>query len=120
MQQGRKWSWIGIAAMGAMLCAPLGWAAPQQDHQFAKMAAQGNYSEVKMAELAQQKSNNEQVKDFAKRMVQDHSQANRELEQIASKQGINVQKKLDPVDQTEYDRLSKLSGPEFDKEYAKL
>lgn len=117
----RKWCWIGVAALGALLYAPAGWAArPQSDTQFAKAAGQANYAEVKLGQLAEQKSSNETVKDFGKRMAHDHEQSLDQLASIGSKQGIRVPKQMDPEAQAEYDRLAKLSGREFDKEYAKL
>ena len=50
-------------------------------------------------------------------MIEDHSNANSELKALAAKKGITL-----PADVTEdqketYDKLSKLSGAEFDKEY---
>ncbi len=44
------------------------------DRDFVQKAAQGGVSEVEMGKLAQQKAENQQVKDFGARMVQDHTQ----------------------------------------------
>ena len=86
------------------------------DHQFVERAARGGMAEVEMGQLAQQKASSDQVKVFAARMVRDHSKSNEELKQLAQAKGIAVpagpQKSEHGVD-----KLSKLSGPEFDRHY---
>ena len=87
------------------------------DGTFAKKAAAGGMAEVKLGQLAQEKASNEQVKQFGKRMETDHTNAGNELMQIARKQNIALPTGLDPKDQATYDRLSKLSGRQFDRAY---
>jgi putative membrane protein len=87
------------------------------DTTFANKAAQGGMAEVKLGELAKEKASSQAVKDFGQKMVDDHSKANDELKQIASKDGITLPTGLAAKDQATYDRLSKLSGTEFDKAY---
>jgi putative membrane protein len=89
------------------------------DHQFARKAAQGGMAEVKLGQLAQDKGQSDAVKDFGKRMVDDHSKANDELESTVAQENIRLPKNLSAHDQATYDRLSKLSGAEFDKAYAR-
>jgi putative membrane protein len=89
------------------------------DEQFAKKAAQGGLAEVKMGELAQQKGTNEAVKKFGQRMAEDHTKAGEELKQAAMKENITLPTDLDTKDQATYDALSKLSGPAFDRAYAR-
>src|SRR4051812_45963075 len=57
------------------------------DYKFAVKAAEGGMMEVKLGEIASQKSSNPEVKKFGERMVQDHGKAGKELEQIASQKG---------------------------------
>ena len=89
------------------------------EENFAKKAAQGGMSEVKLGQLAEKKGTSPAVKNFARRMVQDHSKANNELNDITSKESILVPNEMDKSDQDTYDRLSKLSGDAFDREYAR-
>src|SRR5690349_13091189 len=49
------------------------------DRSFVEKAAVGGKAEVELGQLALQKAQNDQVKQFAQRMVTDHSQANSEL-----------------------------------------
>lgn len=86
---------------------------------FVKRAAQDGMTEVKLAELAQQKSQSDAVKSFALRMQQDHSQASSELQSIASSKNISVPPSLDARHQKLVDQLSGKSGAAFDKAYAK-
>jgi putative membrane protein len=79
-------------------------------------AAQGGMAEVELAKLAQQKSQNAEVKKFAQMMITDHSKANDELKSIAAKKNITLPTDIGSHKST-LDELSKLSGAEFDKEY---
>jgi putative membrane protein len=87
------------------------------DKKFVRDAAQGGLAEVELGKLATEKASNEDVKKFGQRMVDDHSKANDELKQIASSQGITLPDHLNAQDRALKDRLSKLSGAEFDRVY---
>lgn len=87
------------------------------DKSFVEKAAAGGMAEVKLGKLAMDKGQSMEVKQFARKMVEDHSKANTELKQIADKENMTVPTKLDEKHQAVYDRLAKLNGAEFDKEY---
>src|SRR5690242_10004580 len=89
------------------------------DETFAKKAAEGGMAEVKLGQLAEERGSNPAVKNFGRRMVQDHSKANNELKEATSKENIELPSELDKSDQATYDRLSKLSGDAFDRAYAR-
>lgn len=89
------------------------------DKKFAKEAALGGLTEVELGKLAAQKASNDAVKQFGQRMVDDHSKANEQLKQIATKSNIEVPAALDSKHQSHIDKLAKLSGPAFDKAYVK-
>jgi putative membrane protein len=88
------------------------------DEKFVRDAAQGGIAEVKLGQLAEEKGQNPEVKKFGKRMVEDHSKANEELKQVSTQEGINLPSDMGRKEAATYERLSKLSGPEFDKAYA--
>lgn len=88
------------------------------DEPFAKKAAEGGLAEVKLGQLAQEKGSSQAVKDFGKRMVDDHTKANDQLKDAASKANITLPTDVGPKEQAMYDRLSKLSGAQFDHAYA--
>jgi len=96
-------------------------AAPAKwdDKKFAKEAAVGGLAEVELGKLAQQKASSDAVKQFAQKMVDDHSKANDELKQVASKESLDLPDAPDKKHQSRIDKLGKLSGAEFDKAYIK-
>ncbi|HLH08429.1 MAG TPA: DUF4142 domain-containing protein [Terriglobales bacterium] len=49
------------------------------DKAFVTKAAEGGLAEVELGQLAQQKAESQQVKDFGQRMVTDHTKANDQL-----------------------------------------
>jgi putative membrane protein len=93
--------------------------AKVDDKKFVKDAALGGLTEVELGKLAAQKASRDDVKQFAQNMVDDHTKANDELKQVASKENIPVPEALDSKHQSRVDKLSKLSGEAFDKAYVK-
>ncbi len=91
--------------------------ANSADTRFMDKAAQGGMAEVKLGQLAVDKGSSQAVKDFGQRMVTDHTKANDQLKNIANQKGVTLPSNLDAKDQATYDRLSKLSGTEFDRAY---
>ena len=89
------------------------------DRKFIETAAEGGMAEVQLGQLAAQKGQSDQVKQFGQKMVDDHTKANDQLKQIASTKGVTLPTDLKSADKREMDRLSKLSGAEFDREYMK-
>ena len=85
---------------------------------FVRFAMTANMAEIELGKLAQQRASNMQVKNFAQQMVEDHTKASAELKQAAgSTQSQGQDGQLDPKHRQLRDRLSKLSGAEFDREY---
>jgi len=89
------------------------------DRKFLEKAASGGMFEVQAGQLAEQKSANDQVKEFGKKMADDHSKVGDELKQIAGNKSAQVPATLDKSEQKEMTKLQKLSGTDFDKEYMK-
>ena len=87
------------------------------DRVFVHAAAIGGMAEVELGKLAEQKGQNDAVKEFARRMVDDHSKANERLIGLAKEDGIAVPDKLDPEHEAMRDRLNAASGAEFDLAY---
>jgi putative membrane protein len=87
------------------------------DRSFVLKAAGAGIAEVKLGELAEKQATSPDVKKFAARMVQDHTQANHELTKIVEGRGIQLPTTLDKKHQEVYDRLSKLTGAEFDQDF---
>jgi putative membrane protein len=80
-----------------------------------------NMAEVQLGKLAGERAQNPEVRQFGHMMVQDHSKAEAELKEIVTKHHIDVQmpSQVDDKHRDLQERLSKLKGPEFDREYIK-
>lgn len=89
------------------------------DSSFAIKAAQGGLAEVKLGKLAAEKASSPDVKAFGQQMVDDHGKANEQLKSIAASEGITLPSDVNGKQQALYDRLSKLSGAQFDSAYVK-
>lgn len=92
--------------------------AAMTDQAFAEEAARGGMAEIKLGKLAEDNGSSEAVKTFGTRMVAEHTKAGDKLKEAAAQEHITLPTDLAPKDQATYDRLSKLSGAEFDRAYA--
>jgi putative membrane protein len=90
----------------------------QDPKTFVKKAALDGMTEVELGKIAQEKSQNADVRSFAAQMVADHSKANDELKSIAKKKGYEVPAKLDAEHKAMVTKLGGKSGADFDKAYA--
>ena len=88
------------------------------DRNFVAKAAEGGRMEVELGQLAQGRASSDAVKQFGQRMVEDHGAANQELMQLAANKGMKLDDKTPKPDRL-MERLSKLQGPDFDREYVK-
>ncbi len=122
---------FGVAALGlSTAVATVSYAADPMtnatggnvasaDRTFIEKAAIGGMTEVQASQLAEQKGQSPAVKQFAQRMITDHTKANEQLTQIASSKGVTPPGELDSTHKREVDKLSKESGADFDKAYMK-
>jgi putative membrane protein len=107
-----------VAVLGALSClAAQTGKADHKESAFIKDAAQGGQAEVQMGQMAAQKAQNDQVKQFAQHLQQDHSQANQELTQIAQKLGVNVPSQPDRKETRTSEKLQDMTGANFDKAF---
>lgn len=90
------------------------------DQAFVQEAGVGGLAEVEMGRLAVQKADDDRVRQFGQKMIDDHSRANEELKQAASQEGLDVPTTLDEKHKATMNRLEKLSGSEFDAAYSRL
>lgn len=86
------------------------------DQKFVRTAAQNGLADVKIGMLAVQKGGPE-VKELGQRMVDDHTQINKDMGEVADLMGTMLPKKMTKEDEEEYEKLNGLSGKEFDAEY---
>jgi putative membrane protein len=89
----------------------------KSDQTFIKNAAAANEAEIKLGRLAEKKGSTEQVRKMAQTIVDDHTKVNNQLKTIAGQEGFTIPLELTPDQKAAYDKLSSLSGAEFDKAY---
>ena len=99
-------SWHSLAAQTA-----------DDDKHFITVADQANLAEIKLGDLAIEKSRNKDVRAFAKRMVHDHRMLIAKLKPFAAKYNVTPPALLSTDQDAEYSALSGLHGTEFDKSY---
>lgn len=76
-----------------------------------------NMAEVELGMLAKDKALSKDVKTFAQRMIDDHRKAGNELKTVADRKHLAWPTSLPSDAMTLRDKLSKLSGKEFDQAY---
>jgi putative membrane protein len=90
---------------------------PADSKQFAMRAAEGNLFEIRLAELAEQKSQSQEVKRLAQMLRQDHQQAQDQLKQAAQSAQVNIPTDLPPHKQTKLQAFQQLEGKVFDNAF---
>lgn len=96
---------------------PASGATNQVDRLFVEQLAMGNRAEIEAGKLAMGKAHNGAVEKFARRMADDHTQANDRLAELAKRRNIALPDTPDAEQQTMQQRLRKVSGTEFDTAY---
>lgn len=131
---------FGLAAAAAVTCAGMRTPAAGQDmgsktgsdmnrgrmmkmssgdQKFMMTAATGGMAEVEMARLALQKSASDAVKQYAQKMIDDHTANGEELMRLASSKGVTLPARPDAKQMAMMTKMQKLSGAEFDMMYVK-
>jgi len=104
---------LGIGSVGAADKAK----SDHPDWEFFKEAAQGSMAEVTLGQMAASKAKSEAVKSFGQRMVTDHGKASQELKDLAMAESVTLPTELSADAKALQEKLSGLSGAEFDKTY---
>ena len=101
-------------AILAICLASAASAAEKPSQAFLKKAIEGNFAEIQIGQLAQQKGQNEGVKKFGQMLSDDHAAANQKAIDAAKSMGMT------PPDgpRADYEKMSKMSGAQFDRDFA--
>ena len=110
-----------IALISVVIAASLGVAraadVPGADHRFVKQATEASAAQVAEVRIALKNSTRPDVRDLARRIIAEHTEAGDQLNRMALAQGIPVANAPNAADQRKIAELSTLSGDEFDKAY---
>ncbi len=115
---------IGIAVLAFMSVLALSGVQAQESKQskasdmFMKQAMQGDMAEIQVGKLAQEKGEDQQVKDFGQTLVSDHQQNLDKARSLAQTIGMTPPNSVSAEQKATYDKLSRLSGRQFDREFA--
>jgi putative membrane protein len=107
----------------AVFCVALAAAADRienpavTDQDFVMTATQAGVMEVQLGKLAEKHASDDAVKDFAHRMVKDHTAANDKLMAAAKNVKVAAAAAPDKEAQAAADKLAGLKGADFDKAY---
>jgi putative membrane protein len=89
------------------------------EQEFSMKVMQSNMAEIEMARLAQEKSENGDIKDYAGMLEKDHGAANADMIDFAKDHNISqpgaTREALESIT-----RLKGLSGAEFDREFINM
>jgi putative membrane protein len=114
---------LALAAVSA--CAPAIAQSPGQartahhDTEFLKTANQGSVDEIDLSKIALKKSDSQDVKDFAQKMVDDHTKLLDDMKKFDMEAGVTVPEHSSAGTMAEEAKLELLSGKTFDKAYIK-
>jgi putative membrane protein len=111
-----------FAAAVFAVAAPVALAQSVNDAQIAAIVVAANQVDIDAGKLAESKASNKEVKEFAKRMVTDHSGVNKQATALVTKLKVkpeenDTSKSLKSSGQENLKRLKGLKGAEFDKAY---
>jgi putative membrane protein len=108
----------GATSAGAAAASgSAGGSLSKSDQKILMGMAQANIDEVEAGKMAQSKSQNDQVKSFAQQMIDDHSKALTDAQQVAQQKGVTLPTEPDAKHKAMAAKLEKMNGAAFDKAY---
>jgi putative membrane protein len=93
--------------------------ASRKDRNFIEDVAIGNMAEIQNGQLAQQRAQNQMVRDYANMMVNDHGPAGERLSSLAAALGVTPPTELDWMHRRMAKKLREANEGEFDALYIK-
>jgi predicted outer membrane protein len=119
-RQGKEMGAQGASGMGGSEQAGAAAATSKlnkTDEKILKNVAQANMAEIEAGKLAVSKTQNDNVKSFAQQMIDDHTKALNDVQQLAQSKGVTLPTEPDAKHKAMGAKLSALSGEAFDKAY---
>lgn len=87
------------------------------DQTFVEKTTQDGLQEVEAARLVNSKTQNPQIINLANTLLNDHSTVNNDLAIKAGSASLKIPNAMSPLGQSQYDRLNKLVGEDFERQY---
>lgn len=89
----------------------------EHNAQFVVDAANGNLTEIRLAELAKQKSTNKDIKEIANMLYDDHTAALNDLKVLASNKSISIPADVTDDTKQQLQKLTDEKPSSFDKNW---
>jgi putative membrane protein len=89
------------------------------DRDFVHDIGIANMAEIELGRMATERAASPEVKKFGQMMMDDHTKAGDELKAVATRHNIPLPTALDDKHVDLRDKLQKLNGADFDREYMK-
>jgi len=110
-----------ISFLSALFLLSTGASAAQSsatsDQDFLTRAIRNNQLELRLGHLATERGNSPDMKAMGEKMVKNHGDLEKQLEDLAQKSGASQTPELTADQQATYSRLAALSGPDFDQNF---
>jgi len=106
-----------VMALAIAIASGVAYAQAADSKTFVNDLTMAGLAEVQLGKLAAERGSSPDVKSFGQMMVKDHTQAANELKPIATELKVQQPTQLDQKHKALADKLSKLQGSEFDREY---
>lgn len=90
-----------------------------QDEKFVKMASASDLAEINTSRQASTQAASPEVRQFAAKMLADHTKSSQELAAIANKKKIRPAEAMEKKHEAMWRKLLNLKGPDFDRAYMK-
>jgi putative membrane protein len=87
------------------------------DADFVLKASESDLTEVDLGKLASKQGASTAVREFGAKMAKDHTKSSEELKAIAKKQGFMLTSELGSKHKQMCEKLSKITGTDFDHQY---
>jgi len=91
----------------------------QAGQKFIAKAVEGNLAEIQLGQMAQQNGATDGVRQFGQQLVADHTAANQRATAVAGQMGVTPPSEPSKQQKAVYDRMSKLSGDAFDRQFVR-
>ena len=92
-------------------------AAANKDAAFLQLAAQADMTTAHLGQLAENRGNQEEIKNLAKTLVEDHTSDYQQLTALGMKTGDAIPTAIDRANNREIQSLERYKGKMFDREF---
>jgi putative membrane protein len=89
------------------------------DRAFARAAAMDSLAGAQLGKLAVENGSSDAVKQFGQKLADGQSEVDKQLKAVAGQESVKIPDTLDSRSESRVEKLSKLSGPAFDKQFVK-